>query len=822
MVLVAAALLSLAAVFADWWIAMPDSAAPRYVGGGTCVECHAEQAEAWAGSHHDMAMRVADPETVLGDFNDAELVHHGMTSRMFRRDGKFMVHTEGPDGKPADFEVKYTFGFDPLQQYLVEFDAPDDRDGNTVGRLQTLRVSWDTKARRWFYLAPPDVSEKLAPTDDLHWTGIAQRWNNMCADCHSTNLRKNYDPDSGTYRTTFTDINVGCEACHGPGSAHVELARATSLFWDRKRGYGLPSIGGSDSRAEIETCGPCHSRRRVLDPDFRGGRGYFDHFGTELPTDATYFADGQILDEVYVMGSFLQSKMYHRGIRCSDCHDPHSARLKHEGNAVCTSCHQHPAAKYDSPSHHHHRPGSPGASCVECHMPETTYMDVDPRRDHSLRIPRPDLSVAHGLPNACSRCHVRFGAEHQGVPETAESLAPSEANRPYRDLVIAARTDASTRSGLRAVDAWCASATRAWFPRRTGELRHFGERLAPAWRGEPDARDGVLEVCRQMNYPAILRAAGWQWISQFPSESTLDAARDAVRDADPLVRAAAVRVVESWIPAREDLDGMAPEQRAAVAEDVAKRIGPFLVCLDDPVRLVRIDAAAALSHVPGELLPAVTTGPQREKLARAKGELRASLQLNNDRAGAHVALGVLREQEGDVEQAAEAYRRAIRVEPRAAGPRSNLAALREREAAALRSRPRQAAAMGDQRAAEQMSADLAARDQEIADLRREELELLRRDAGLAPEHAEIQYRFGLALYLNNALPEAAAVLRRAQELDPRSPRYLLTLALLHQKLEQFDEAIGYANRLIELVPNDPGHRQLLDTLRRQRETARPR
>ncbi|HAY79157.1 MAG TPA: hypothetical protein DCY79_05050, partial [Planctomycetaceae bacterium] len=235
-------------VFADWWTVLPDDATASYVGRDSCIQCHTAEHAAWVGSHHDLAMDLATEETVLADFDDAEIDVFGKTSKMFRRDGKFMINTEGPDGKPTDFEIKYVFGVDPLQQYMVEFDRPADMPEDEVARVQVLRIAWDTQQKKWFYLPPPDVKdEPLDPSDDLHWTGVAQRWNNMCADCHSTNLKKQYDVKTATYHTTFSEIDVSCEACHGPGSLHVKLANSKSFFWDRKLGYGLAKLKGKDS-----------------------------------------------------------------------------------------------------------------------------------------------------------------------------------------------------------------------------------------------------------------------------------------------------------------------------------------------------------------------------------------------------------------------------------------------------------------------------------------------------------------------------------------------------------------------------------------------
>ena len=272
--------------------------------------------------------------------------------------------------------------------------------------LQCLDIAWDTRRKRWFHLYP---DEKFAPDDPLYWTGRYQTWNLMCAECHSTNLRKNYNLKTDSYRTTWAEINVGCQACHGPGAEHV--ASATT----KESGTPMPvRFGAGDSRFQVEQCAVCHSRRRVVAPPDAPGQAFMDHYAPEWLRDDLYFADGQILGEVYVYGSFLQSKMYRQGVRCTDCHNPHSLKLDAEGNRVCTKCHQltppseFPTLKaknYDTPEHHHHAPGSEGARCVNCHMAARTYMVVDPRRDHSFRIPRPDLSVAIGTPNACNGCH---------------------------------------------------------------------------------------------------------------------------------------------------------------------------------------------------------------------------------------------------------------------------------------------------------------------------------------------------------------------------------------------------------------------------------
>jgi predicted CXXCH cytochrome family protein len=354
----------------------------HYVGTNTCGSCHSHQLADWKGSQHQAAMAEADARHVKGDFNDAELTYAGTTSRFFKRDGKFLVRTDGPDGRLADFEIKYTFGVEPLQQYLVEF---------ADGRLQALSIAWDTRPKekggqRWFHLYP---REQIRSGDELHWTHPAQNWNNTCADCHSTAVRKNYDAASNRFHTSWAEISVGCEACHGPGSRHIAWAASprasrspsdsalglTTRLTERHRvTWSVSAVTGNATRSapratgrEIEACAQCHSRRSQIADGYEPGKSLFDFYRPALLTRPTYYADGQQRDEVYTWGSFLQSRMYARGVTCSDCHNPHTGKVRASGNNLCASCHL--PAKYDTPTHHHHAPTGAGASCVSCHMP---------------------------------------------------------------------------------------------------------------------------------------------------------------------------------------------------------------------------------------------------------------------------------------------------------------------------------------------------------------------------------------------------------------------------------------------------------------------
>ncbi|MFP8880341.1 MAG: multiheme c-type cytochrome, partial [Myxococcota bacterium] len=374
-----------------------------YVGSAECGRCHADQFEKWSGSHHDLAMQIASDATVLGNFDAAEFSQHGAHFLFSRRDGRFLVRTEDANGDPAEFEIAYTFGVEPLQQYLVRLAR---------GRLQVLSVAWDTRpsaqgGQRWFHLYP---DERQRPGDPFHWTGGYQTWNHMCAECHSTNLEKHFDSATDSYATKWAEIDVACEACHGPGSLHVAGAAAGS-----DAPAGLPvGFAAGDSRYQVDVCAPCHSRRHRVSAEDRTGQPLLDHFVPVTLRAGLYHSDGQILEEVYVYGSFVQSAMYAHGVACSDCHDPHSLELRIAGNGLCTQCHAETGnpsfpsltkKAYDTAEHHFHPAGSAGAQCVNCHMPARTYMQIDPRRDHSFRVPRPDVSMKLGTPNACTGCH---------------------------------------------------------------------------------------------------------------------------------------------------------------------------------------------------------------------------------------------------------------------------------------------------------------------------------------------------------------------------------------------------------------------------------
>lgn len=587
---------------------------PSFVGRQTCAGCHAEQDRLWQGSHHDLAMQEASEGAVLGRFDGAAFTHSGVTTTFFRRGGRFVVRTDGPDGQLHEYPVAYTFGVAPLQQYLVELPG---------GRLQALGIAWDSRptregGQRWYPLYP---GETIPAGDPLHWTGPNQRWNSMCAECHSTGLQKGYRKAEDRYETTWSEIDVSCEACHGPGSNHVAWARGDRSddqkgfdvrLKDPGRATWIPDPQTGDGRRlapaaatdEIDTCGRCHARRSPIAESAAPGQPLLDSHLPVLLDEGLYFADGQIQEEVFEHGSFLQSRMHRAGVTCSDCHEPHSLKLRAEGNALCGRCHS--PAKFDTPDHHRHA----GSGCVDCHMPARTYMGVDARRDHSLRVPRPDLTVEIGTPNACTGCH------------------------PDRS------------------PAWAAEQVAAWTGRPPAP--HYGEALHAGRAGLPGAEEALAALAGDAGQPAIVRATALSLLRSH-APGALPVLQRSLDDPDPLVRLAAVTAAE----------GLDPAERPRL---IASR-------LRDPVRATRIAAARVLATAPAEGLSAA----ERADFEAALAEYRQSQEVNADRAESRLNLSWLSAREGDLAGAEAELEAALRLDPSSVAARVNLADLRRQQ-----------------------------------------------------------------------------------------------------------------------------------------------
>lgn len=755
-------------------------AAASFVGSDTCAGCHQAEAKLWSASQHRRAMAHATEESVRGDFSGTTFSHFDVQSRFFRSGEKYLVETDGPDGKLATFEVKYTFGVEPLQQYLIEF--PD-------GRLQALSIAWDTRPKeqggqRWFHLYP---KENIRSDDVLHWTKLNQNWNFMCSECHSTGVKKNYDANKDRYATTWSEISVGCESCHGKGSAHVAWARDRASWWkpgkaaDPTRGLEVRfderkdavwvheankltrNVAPSTLRKEVETCGLCHARRGQLSEDWHPGRALSEtHMVTPI-TRGLYSADGQMRndEETYNYLPFKQSAMFAAGVTCADCHEPHSAKLRRTGNDLCLGCH---ANTFAQPSHHHHE-GKAEVTCASCHMPVRNYMVVDNRHDHSFRIPRPDLSVKLGTPNACNDCHADKPAD------------------------------------------WAASAIAKWgagqdfekqdFQKQDFQKRGFQKYAAAfdaAWSEKPDTAALLAGLLKDPDAPAVARASALAELAAHVSPANLELARVGLSDPDPMVRIGALDMLAN-VPASQVLTIVAP-------------------LLADQVRGVRIRAASLLAPIPSASMPPA----DRERFERAAAEFVAAQRLNADRPEARAALGVFYAQQRRTGESEAEYRAALRLDPRYAPAAINLADLlrqigRDDEGLKLL-RAAIAASPLDAGLHHALGLALVRARQPT-----EALAELRHASELDPAQARYAYVHAVALNSAGRRQEALIALKDSLVRHPADRDTLAALVSISREAGDPVSALDYAQRLAKIVPEDRSIGGLIDELRKQAASA---
>ncbi|PZR89089.1 MAG: hypothetical protein DI537_22030 [Stutzerimonas stutzeri] len=716
-----------------------------YVGSRACASCHATTLADWQGSDHAKAMAVATPESVLGDFSNVAVAHDGESARFRREGGRFLVETQGKDGQPETFAISHSFGWRPLQQYLVTF--PD-------GRLQALPWAWDARpqaqgGQRWFHV----YGDQAIPAgDQLHWAGRMQNWNFMCAECHSTALKKGYDAASNSFRTTYSEVSIGCESCHGPGAGHVAWAAADRtgdkvlkgfaavaakrppVDWTPDPATGSPATGAPRPPGdEVEMCARCHQRRGTISEDWKPGHSIVDTHLPALLTSGLFAADGQMIDEVFTDQTFRQSKMYAKGVICSDCHDVHSGRLKAQGPLVCSQCHDQ--QRFAAATHTGHQPGPGAPDCITCHMPARTYMVVDRRHDHSFRIPRPDLTASLGTPNSCNSCH---------SDKTAQ---------------------------------WAADAVVAWHgPQRKG-FQDYARTFHDARRGDPAARAPLIALANNPQIPAIVRATAQSELGRLPAIATEGVTRLGLDDPDPIVRIAALR----------NLSPQPPDIRLRWAQER----------LTDPVLGVRIEAAQALA----DIRPDALQEPLRSHLRRAFVEFEAAQALNSDRPEARASLALYLIRRGRPDAAEAELRAGLALDPAAVELSVNLADLlrqrgRDPEAEAVL---RQAIAVAPKEPYPHHALGLA-----LVRQRRypEALESLTLASRLAPRDAQLAYVHGVALQSLGQPEQGRQVLRSALQANPFDAALLGALLADAQARRDHAGAADLADRLSRLRPDD--------------------
>jgi predicted CXXCH cytochrome family protein len=623
--------------FASDQTVVDKAAAATFVGSKKCAACHQVEYKNWQGSHHDMAMQYATKEFVKGNFNNASFVTGKQTSYFFTKQSsageEYWLKTKGPNDKFENYQIKYTFGFEPLQQYMVKFDD---------GRVQLVPFAWDTRPKdkggqRWFNLYP----EQTEKYQQFFWTNSGQNWNYMCADCHSTNVNKNYDLASNTYKTSFSEINVGCEACHGAGSEHLtwsiapNVAVANAGFdrsilksvsqWVLKTGDSTRSpdfVGKIERSQQTIVCAQCHSLRlQISNKNQVKSNSFGERYLLNLIDAQRYYPDGQVFDEDYVYGSFLQSKMYKNGIDCSNCHNPHSTKLILPKAKLCLQCHQ--AATYQTTAHHQHKKNSTGSQCINCHMPATTYMKIDNRRDHGWHIPRPDLAKQLGTPDTCLSCHQDKNS------------------------------------------AWSSKKTKLWYGNNQAETKqkqktkpkakpnkkqHFSLIFDAIDNGDKNAITALSMIANDPLTANIIRASALARMQGANDKNTITTIANAANSNDENIKIGAIRAAQ-FLPASARWQILSP-------------------LLANKVLAVRAEAAMALTPLWTKL-----SVQQKMQLSPALDDYIAIQVFNADRGYAHTNRGNIFVFQQKYKQAENAFKTSLKIEPNFVNAYVNLADL---------------------------------------------------------------------------------------------------------------------------------------------------
>lgn len=587
-----------------------------YVGNDTCIDCHQSEVASWKPSHHANSMLPASDKSVLGDFNNIRFESKdGWT--IFNQDQAGYYIETGQTGQTGRrYEVPYVFAYKPLQQILVDIGK---------GRLQAYPVAWDSRGKeeggqRWYSL----YEDTHIPGTPFNWLGQFNNWNARCAECHSTDLKRGYDVEKDSYNTTFSEVNVSCEACHGPAEKHINLTQAQQksvansgfknqqyrkLDWIFEDGNNTAELlkgkPVSIDHGQPDQCAACHSRRASLTDGNDPGE-FTQHYIPRLALPELYYSDGQIQDEVYVYGSFSQSKMAAAGVTCSNCHDPHSGKVLTLDNNLCTQCHV--PSKFDTPAHTLHDPESPGSQCIDCHMPEKPYMGVDDRRDHAFRIPNPWVSEKLGTPDVCLDCHQDKDSQ------------------------------------------WSQRQLKSKKAKVFGQYDDIGSALLLNAENPPQGQANIAKLVVDESQPAMRRAVLLGHLDM-TKVANMQILNEAANSAESLVKLGVIAVLERS------------------SQQLQLQVGFGL--LYDEHKNVRLQAIKLLAPAFRRELPAKAQQPMQDALMEAV----TTYQKQQDLLSAQIALADLAYKVGDLEQAQVQYLNAVRIQPSFLPSKLNLASI---------------------------------------------------------------------------------------------------------------------------------------------------
>ena len=524
----------------------------------------------------------------------------GTTYLLQVRENQFYITEPDLSGKPLEHRVEYTLGERRFQHYLTTL---------ADGRILVLPPTWDIARKNW--TLGLDIGNPEEGSGDP-----VQVWNKSCYSCHVSQGQKNFDLEKLRYQTTWQDLGINCESCHGPGGEHIGRATGVKAMDAATRAQIKEAIVNParlNAASSTTICAQCHSLRDIYADNFKAGANFYDYFTPvmeyRLPAspDSAYWADGrprQLANETF---GLWQSQCFLKGgATCTTCHArphtsdvEHDARLRPGNNALCTGCHTKIASNISA--HTHHAAKSTGSSCIECHMPATVVSLKTRMRDHSISMPSPENTIRHEIPNACNVCHRDKDAEWT----------------------------------LRRVNAWYGEKTRQ-------KLVGRADAFTQARQGDAAAIPELLKLLEDPSGGPLIRANAEGYLGSFSNDpSVYEAMLNAFADPEPLVRATAATTIRP---------------SAAQREELATKL---VTLLRDPIRTVRMSAAIAMVSMGVRPF----TGEDGEKYERAKELYHARAQLDSDDAQQQLAAGRFSFLSGDMAGAANAFRATLKLDP---------------------------------------------------------------------------------------------------------------------------------------------------------------
>jgi tetratricopeptide (TPR) repeat protein len=700
-----------------------------YAGSKSCIECHGKFYRLWASSRHGLAMQPYTPEfarTFLTPQTKDLVIGRQRYRAVLGPQAGWVLET-GPKGKKK-YLILHALGGKNVYYFLTPL---------TRGRLQTLPLAYDVRARQWFDTAASGVRHfgSGRPEAPVHWQEWPYTFNTACFNCHVSQLSSNYDLASDTYRTTWAEPGINCETCHGPSKEHNAVMQAAPKG-EAPPDLKIISVKKFSHEQHNASCGACHAKTAPFTTTFPPGDRFFDHFDLMTLENPDYYPDGRDLGENYTYTTWLLSPCVKSGqLDCLKCHTSSGRyRFKDEAkaNEACLPCHAERVAK--AAEHNQHPPDKPGVpnKCISCHMPMTAFARMN-RSDHSMLPPAPAATMKFGSPNACNLCHKDKDAAW------ADENVRKWRTRDYQAPVL-------QRAGL--IDA---ARKRDW--------QKVPEMIAYLTGKERDA---------------VFAASLIRLTMAAPDERLLPAWLQAIRDPSPLVRAAAAEAL-SFRPDRESF-------RALVAAS------------GDSYRLVRVRAAASLAHYPGAWLQ----GEELPKVNQATEEYLASLTARPDQWTSHYNLGNYYLNRGEVKQALASYDTALKIEPRAAMVLVNasMAHAQMGEKGRAEKSLAQAIKIAPDNAAAHFNLGLLQAEQNrVKEAERELRQALRLDPKLAAA------AYNLCILTAKDRPAAAlSWCRQAAALNPQEPKYTFTLAFYQKEQGDLKGATGTLQELLRRRP----------------------